>query len=248
MNNNKNHPHPSGRLRYVALLDSPPPRIPRRLAMQAPRLPWEVIERVIAHARECPETLHHFSLTCHQLCPHSRSMLFARVSLKSRVDVFAFVDFIQDNPQLNSFVHSIVVQPNDFAPFPLLHVLTNLSEIRFTARTGYPPSRGDIVVAPHQSSLACFQRFGTRIRDLHLCDLSFSTSMAFAQFLLALTDITHLVCMDIAIQMQNNQAPLGGIKRRLSERLRLKSLIVSVCAYFSKIWLRTLSGQIPITD
>lgn len=58
--------------------------------------------------------------------------MFTRVRFKSRDHLFAFVDFLQDNPHLKPIVRSFIVQPIDLAPFPLLYILSNLSEIAST--------------------------------------------------------------------------------------------------------------------
>ncbi|KAI1781619.1 hypothetical protein LXA43DRAFT_908258 [Ganoderma leucocontextum] len=143
--------------------------------MEAPQLPWEVIERIIDHSGDHPKSLRSFSLTCRQLRPRSRCVLFTRLDFKSRDCVFAFVDFLQDNPHLTPFVRSIVVRPSDFAPFPLLHILPNLSEIGFTSRECFTARPDTVSALWHQSSLTCSQRFGTHIQTLHLFCLSFAT-------------------------------------------------------------------------
>lgn len=104
------------------------------LLMQSPLLPWEVIERVISHSHSGDdlevETLSSFSLTCHQLRPHALCCMVADVGFKNRDQIFSFCDFLHAKPHLNPLVRSIVVNPVDFAPFPLLHILPNLSKIR----------------------------------------------------------------------------------------------------------------------
>ncbi|KAI1783219.1 hypothetical protein LXA43DRAFT_956510 [Ganoderma leucocontextum] len=173
--------------------------------MDPPRLPWEVIERVINHSAGRPKTLQSLALTCRQLRPRSRIVMFARVQFKDRDNVFAFVDFLQDNPHLPMpicahspmpVVRSIIVRPVDFAPFPLLHILPNLSEIEFSPYPQvYSPWTREVFPYLHQSSLTSFHLFGTHIKILHLFDLSFATSLAFVQVLLAFPSITDLVCI-----------------------------------------------------
>ncbi|KAM5536732.1 hypothetical protein V8D89_009659, partial [Ganoderma adspersum] len=91
-----------------------------------PRLPWEVIERAIDQSRGSVETLRSLALTCHQLLPRTRIVLFSRVQFNDRDHVFAFVDFLQENSHLMPFIRSIAVWPSDLAPFPLLYILPNL--------------------------------------------------------------------------------------------------------------------------
>ncbi|KAI1785763.1 hypothetical protein LXA43DRAFT_953360 [Ganoderma leucocontextum] len=190
--------------------------------MESPRLPWEVIENVIGHSGDRPNLLASFSLTCRQLLPRSRCIMFTRVTLKSRDQVFAFVDFLEDNPHLKPFVQSMVVRPTDLAPFPLLYILPNLSEIRFTT-----PSPSDLLPALHHSSLACFQRFGTHIQTLDVFDIHFATYLSFARILLAFPNIAHLTCTRVVIKEAGNSGPLDVMRHRLSKQMKLKTLTVS---------------------
>ena len=196
------------------------------MIMQSPLLPWEVIEKVIDHSRDNPNSLRSFSLTCRELLPRSRCLMLAGgVHLKSRDHAFALVDFLQANPHLKSFISSIIVQPADLPPFPLLHILSDLSEITFTARwpnTGTAVPSGSL----HPSTLTCFRRFGSRIQTLCLSHITFSTSLAFVQLLLAFSSITRLVCQHVDIQTGGNQAPLAVVIQHLSHKLRLQSLVV----------------------
>ena len=201
---------------------------PPRLSMEPPRLPWEVIERVIDQSSGHSATLRSFSLTCRQLRPRSRCMLFSRVEFKNKDQVFAFVDFLQGNPHIKPFVHSVVVEPTDFPPFPLLHLLSNLSEIRF-ARPKQYLSQGDTVSALHQSMLTCLQRFA-HMDTLHISKIRFATYLPFARLLAAFPNISHLTCEEVAIQAVGGRAPLEVIRRRLFTQMRLKSLTVSVPA------------------
>ena len=196
--------------------------------MQSPRLPWEVIERVIDHSRDHPSSLCSLSLTCCQLVPRSRCvMLEAGVDLKTRDHIFALVDFLQDNPLLKPFINSIIVRLTDFAPFPLLHILPHLSEIAFTSSGPKDPRSRLRVPSLHPSVLTCSQRFGSRIQTLRLFKISFATPLAFFHLLAAFSTILHLVCTDVAVGTEVNQGPSALVRRRLSEQLQLKSLSVS---------------------
>ncbi|KAI1785777.1 hypothetical protein LXA43DRAFT_104173, partial [Ganoderma leucocontextum] len=191
--------------------------------MDSHQLPWEVIERVIDHSGGHPNTLRSLSLTCSQLRPRSRCLMFSRVDLRSRNAVFEFLDFLQDNPILKSFVRSIVVQPDDLAPFPLLHILSNLSEITFTARH---PHAKQAVPALHQSSLTCFHRFGTHIQTLCISYLLFPTYLPFARILLAFPNVIHLTCTAVEIETAGDRAPLEVIRQRLCKQMQLKTLTI----------------------
>ena len=197
-----------------------------------PRLPWEVIERVIDHSRGRAKTLKNLALTCRQLLPRTRLMMFAYIRFNSRDDVFAFVDLLKTNPHLLPVVCSIKVWPPDLAPFPLLHMLPSLLEIEFApmtwSRSGIFPELG-----LHQSSLACFQRFGTNIRTLRLSRLPFKGIIPFARVLLAFKNATHLVCDNVEIgetDQSSEEPPClpETIRRWPSQRARVKSLTVSL--------------------
>ncbi|KAI1785780.1 WD40-repeat-containing domain protein, partial [Ganoderma leucocontextum] len=194
---------------------------PQQRHTHSPLLPWEVIERIIGHFVGHPQTLCSFSLTCRQLRPRAFCLMMARVTLKSRTRTFAFVNFLRDNPHLKPFVHSIVVEPTDFPPFPLLPTLSNLSEIGFTSRKDNPA-----LSALHHSTLTCFHRFGTHIRTLRLFRISFATYLPFARILLAFPNMVHLTCEGVGIKTAGDRAPLNGIRRRLPEQMRLKTLVV----------------------
>ena len=156
-------------------------------------------------------------------------MLSAGVKLRSRDHAFALVDFLQNNPHLKPFITSVTVQPADLPPFPLLHILSALSEITFTPH--WPHMSAVPGPSLHPSNLTCFQRFGSHVQTLRLFRITFPTCLAFAQLLLALSSIKHLHCSNVTIGAAGNQAPLAVAKQRLSEKLQLRSLTVSICTW-----------------
>lgn len=198
------------------------------------RLPWEVLERVIDHSRGRPNVLCNISLTCRQLRPRTRVVMFAQVRFKNRDHLFAFVDFLHDNPHLKPVVRLIVVRPNDLAPFPLLYILPSLSEIEFIPES-YQYKSQNTFPDLHLSHYTCCQRFGGNITTLHLSCLHFATYLSFYRLLLTFGNVRHLVCKGVTINaMRNGEGgPVEVARRRLSERMRLKSLTVSVCSVLS---------------
>ncbi|PIL35807.1 hypothetical protein GSI_01467 [Ganoderma sinense ZZ0214-1] len=60
--------------------------------------------------------------------------MMAGIQLGGRDRDFEFYDFLQDKTHLQPLVRSIVVDPMDFAPVPLLRTLSNLSEIKFISQ------------------------------------------------------------------------------------------------------------------
>ena len=198
--------------------------------MNHPCLPWEVIERVIKHSGDNLKTLCSFSVSCRQLRPQSRCSMFTRVDLTKGMDrVFEFIDLLQANAELKPFVNSVIFSPTSFGS-SLLYILPNLSSID-CVRSRNPPTPGPSLQALdlHRSSLACFARLGTNIQTLRLSNVSFSTSAAFIQLLLAFTSVTHLVCERVDIERASSEAPLPeAIRQRLSKQTQLKALTVSI--------------------
>ena len=199
-----------------------------RLTMASPLLPWEVIERVIGHSGDDFQTLLNFSLTCRDLRPRTLCLLVAEVYFKDRDQIFDFCDFLQVNPHLKTLVCSIAVKPGDFAPFPLLSILPNLSKLKF-----YPPPNTrqqdrKAVMVLNRSTVSCCKSLGTNIQALHLSQLSFPTLLEFARLLLTFTDLKDLCCSRVLIRAKGNQAHVNVIKQRMSNRLHLSTVSVSV--------------------
>lgn len=188
-------------------------------------LPWEVIERIIGHCGDHPKTLRSFSLTCRDLRPRALCLLVSDVHFVDRDQIFNFCDFLEASPHLKPFVRSIAVDPDDFAPFPVLHILPNLSSLTFVPlvdrQTGPQPA-----MPLNRSSLTCCRHFGTYIQTLCLTDLIFATHLEFARILSAFTNVAHLVCSKVLIESEGDRTPLEMFKRRISQRLKLITVSV----------------------
>ena len=195
--------------------------------MPSPALPWEVIERIIGHSWHDYPTIRNFSLTCRELRPRSLCLLVAEAVLHSRDKIFNFCDFLRAKPYLKPLVRSILVDPNNFAPVPLLRLLPNLSEIRFT----FDNDNGDFIhTVLNQSVLTSCRLLSTRIQTLSLAYLSFAASLQFLQILSAFTNIVHLNCLDVLFDAEGDgPSPNHVFTQRLSQRLRL--LTVSIPAF-----------------
>ncbi len=206
----------------------------------SPALPWEVIERVIGYSAHHPATLRSFSLTCQDLRPHSLCLMVADPELKNRDQIFDFCDFLQAKPHLKLFARSWPLNPNDFAPIPLLRLLPNLSVLTLFCPQAYQPAvKSSSLIDLNRCSLTCCQLSGARIRTLHLSALHFATYQQFSRALLAFTNIAHLTCTDVLIEEEGNGAPLDVIKRRLSAKLRLRALTVSLSSSVLHVSLST---------
>ena len=103
------HPHLPG-LPWHALYSSSSLPCLSKFAIRSPSLTWEVLERIIGHSGDHPQTLLSFSLTCRGLSPRALCFLVADVHSQSprSVDIFDFCDFLQAKPHLTHLVHSIV--------------------------------------------------------------------------------------------------------------------------------------------
>ena len=189
--------------------------------------PWEVIESIIDLSYEDAKTLRSFSLTCRQLRPRSFRRMIAYIHLKSQDAVFDFCDHVKAHPSLRPIVNTLTIDLADFAPFPLLHILPNLSQITLVA--AHSPQDDPYAYTLHPSSLTCYQRFGTRIRSLRLSGTHCWTPEEFSRLLLAFQHIEDLVCGDVRLVTVAGNAPRTQVaKQNLARRMRLRSMTVSV--------------------
>ena len=210
----------------------------------SPLLPWEVIERVISHSYEpaigtpqryrwpiTPESILNFSLTCRDLRPRSLCFLVANAILYTRDKAFDFCDFLEAKPHLQPFVRSISVDPENFAPIPLLqvHVLPNLSRVEFFDLKG----RIDSQLSLNPSILTCSRLLSGRIQTLSISMLYFKSSLQCFQLLSAFPKILHLIWIYALIKEEDNTSALEVAKQRLSRRLRLRTVSVFSFMYCS---------------
>lgn len=195
-------------------------------AYPSPRLPWEVLERIVGHSST--RTICRFSLTCRELRPRSRCLLVSDVTFHNRNKIFDFCDFLKAKPDLKPLVRSLLVDPNHFCPFPLLHMLPNLSKIKL-GETVFPPGGVLLPVTINQSTLTSCRFLSTNIQSLTLFDLQFQgTPIQFLHALSAFTSIIHLVCSDIYINCKSELlTPLDVAKQRLARKLHLRTVSLS---------------------
>ena len=144
------------------------PLISRSLA-----LPWEIIERVIENASDDRDLLRSFSLTCRQLRPRSFTLILAQyVFLDSRDRVSNFCDYLLEHPELRPLIHSILISPDDFRPFPLANMLPCLSTLLFISPRHREPlsflKRRRPTMEIHHTTITCYHLFGKCIRILYL--------------------------------------------------------------------------------
>ena len=195
-------------------------------------LPWEVIERVVEHASDDRDLLRSFSLTCRQLRPRCFTLILAQyVFLDSRDRVSDFSDFLLEHHKLQPLIHTILISPADFRPYPLINMLPRLSTLLFIS-PGYKESHSPRVppnTKMHHTTITCYHTFGKRIRTLSLNHLSFQTSTDLFRLLLAFPIRTQLTCNDIIITSEEKETPARKIiESKLSEQLRLETLYVRI--------------------
>ncbi|TBU54157.1 hypothetical protein BD310DRAFT_103815 [Dichomitus squalens] len=190
-----------------------------------PLLPWEVIERIINYSSDDTRTLHHLSLTCRQLRPRSLCLMVADIYLSSRRHVFTLCDFLQAHPHLRPLVRALTIHLHEFAPFPLLHVLPNISRLTFDSSK--LRSRPRLNTLPNPILTSC-RLYGTRIRDLCLSRLTFQSFQDFARLTLAFTNLQRLILLDVRSKdaKGGSSAQLELSKQRLSRHLRLRTLVM----------------------
>ena len=199
------------------------PLISRPLA-----LPWEILERVIEHSSDDLDLLRSFSLTCRQLRPRSFTLILAQyVFLNSRDQASDFSDFLLKHPKIQPLIHSIIISPADFRPFPLVNMLPRLSTLLFTS-PGYreyddPEDRPYSEI--HHTTINCYRLFGTRIHTLSLNHVSFQTLSDLVRLLLAFPTTAQLSCNDIIIVLTEEETQTV-ITSKLSKQLRLETLHV----------------------
>ncbi|EJF60375.1 hypothetical protein DICSQDRAFT_62917 [Dichomitus squalens LYAD-421 SS1] len=159
----------------------------------SPRLPWEVIERIIGHSGDYWRTLCSLSLTCKQLRPYSLWLMVADVTFSRSEKIFAFRDFLCTQPQFRPFVRSISMGDPTYLAFHLRYLLPNVTQMTmldYSIRRGSPPR----VCSLPRSVLACYRTMGTRIETLRLVRLSFPNPQEFCRMLLAFTGLRTLSC------------------------------------------------------
>ena len=213
----------------------------------SPRLPWELIERIIGHCGDDPELLRNFSLSCPQLRPRSLCLMVADVKLKKREQIFAFRDFLGTHPHLRQLVASIRTWPDTSAPFHILHILPNVTKITIC---GDPIGRGSSLPPP---VLASYRTSATRVQILHLSTITFPTLQEFCRVLQAFTGMRELCCSDVdASSATGSSSNLRLNKWRLSQRLLLTTLSVSIirrCSYtLTSLGLFTVRQRIVPCD
>ena len=198
----------------------------------ASRFSWELIEHIISHYDDDLQTLCSFSRTCRQLRPHSLCLMVAKVEIYERKQVAAFRDFLVAFPQYRTFVREILTRASTFMPFPLLHMLPNLTKMHMT-HMAQPISplrvwgmQGPRFASLHPSVLTCYRNVGTRITTLWLSGV-FMTLPDLCRVLLAFTGIKRLHCSNVTIEKTlHNNTELQRNMLYLSRRVSLESLHV----------------------
>lgn len=189
----------------------------------APRIPWEIIERVIDHAVDSSRTLYSLTLTCSNLRPRGTIVLFYHIKPKNRDQLFIIHAVLQANPHLQPCVRLLSIPSPEFSPHPLLRMLPNLSEINLEHNGDRLRERP---IAFHPSVLKYCHHYGKDIRTLSLRNIRFLSPSAFSDILLSFPRIKSLSCHDLHVEKDNSHQDLTP--RRLSDRLHLSALTVRI--------------------
>lgn len=209
---------------HFSLSRAPYSSKPVMSTLPSPALPWEVIEMVIGHSANSVVTLYSLTLTCRNLRPYSTILLFCRVELQNRVQLFDLCMVLQAKPHLQPCVQSVSIPIDEFSPHPLLSILPNLSEIKFEEKLDSVYCTRAVF---HPAVMTHCRHFGKHIQTLSLIDLEFSSLSTFSDVILSFPRIDSLSCKGLFVKNDGLHQEL--VARRLSERLRLRTLTVSIC-------------------
>ena len=192
---------------------------------QSPSLPWEVVERVIDHSANSAKTLKSFTLACSDLRPRSTMLLLCHAKVNDRNHLFGLCAFLQTKPHLLPCIRSVLIPVHEFSPHPLLRMLPNLSEIKFTYTFINPWSDDQHFLTFHPSVLKCCRPSGKHIQTLSLHRIYFPSLSAFSDILLLFPRIESLSCKHLHVNKDYVHDQL--VTHRLSKRLHLRTLTVS---------------------
>ncbi|PIL26173.1 transporter [Ganoderma sinense ZZ0214-1] len=205
-----------------------------------PRLPVEVIERIIDMSSADTKTLSDISQSCRTLLTRSRLRLFVRIHIRTMQQMRAVGDFLDHRPWLHSLIQRVAIGPSngvDSSPIPdreqlalamvvplPLFKLPNLThwEILFDRPSGGP------TLSLNRSASSGFGYYGIHIRTLTLKHVHFPSLADFGRLLLAFSNIRDLEYSECKIAREESSTGDDVIQQRLAERLCLTCLSASV--------------------
>ena len=201
-------------------------------------VPIELFEAVIDQASDHPASLRGLSLTCQAFLPRARHHLFGDIIIRSVERLDAFYIFIETCPWAPTLVRRITlamalhynsctptIRLLDVAPTALLSRFPNLRSWRMeVTENDCGPKGQPLLLSPNRSILSCYERYGGRIQDLELSNISFDNVADFQALVLAFTGICSLSCSHIRFR-----STAEGVRANapLTQSPRLKRLHVS---------------------
>ncbi|TBU30205.1 hypothetical protein BD311DRAFT_231421 [Dichomitus squalens] len=181
-----------------------------------------VLERIINHSGDNLQIPRTVSLTGRQLRPRCLCLMV--------------------NPHLGPFVGSNTSRPDNFSPFPLLHVLPNLSQVHRGIHNASDQRLELSSLSLPLSILTCYRRFGTPVVTLRFSYLSFPTYAEFCRLLLAFASIREFYCDFVKVcQTDITSAQLDRTAHCSSQLLHSKTLtLVQLAKLLSKLLLESI--------
>ena len=175
--------------------------------LSPPRIPLELVERVIDSLHYNVPALHQFAIVCRDLLPRSRYHLFYAIRFQpTQEDAYSLCDFLDANPLLHAIIQVVAVHfPDRFRParpvievFParLIRRLTHLRHWKlFTGATSSP----ETPLSFHHTTLTLL-RTTNCIETLELKDLTFTSNTELVRLLTSIPQLRSLRCSNISVR------------------------------------------------
>lgn len=203
-------------------------------------LPVEVIEHIVDRCTSSHSSLLSISLTCRSLLSRAHHHLFRSVNLVDTSSLYTFSEFLDSKAYLCRSIQVITFnearhrEPKSRAllgvvPAALLTRLPNLRQwvVKSPKRE---ENEEPLWVSFRLLSLACMGTCSRNIQTLDLYAVSFSTCQDFVLYISAFSQIRTLSV--IRIQVKEAILTNGALMDRLSGRLQLQNLFVSIQLIF----------------
>ncbi|TBU22375.1 hypothetical protein BD311DRAFT_152313, partial [Dichomitus squalens] len=205
------------------------------LTTPSPALPWEVIERAIDHCSGDKAALCALALTCSQLHPRSRFVLFTNVDIETQEQLKRFYDAVHAQPHLRPLVRSLSFLWDEFSPFPLLSILPGLHRVAFD---------GDTVFRVDSQLLQPDLQLVSSVRSLTIRGVRVHSESALLRFVSAFPNIENLTCENLVL------FPRSPLEERDQSRrvwLRTLDILKDVDVYIIEALVRAVAGPFAIS-
>ncbi len=203
-------------------------------------LPVETIEHIVDQCTSSYMSLQAISLTCCDLLPRAHRHLFHSVKLVDMSGLYAFNEFLDRKPYLHHSVQAITLHETDresdsralfgVVPAALVTRLPNLRQWVIKSRKREEHEE-PLWVSFRLISLASMGTCSRNIQTLDLYAVSFSTPSELMLYVSSFPQIRNLSCT--RVQVKQVLLTNGVLMSRLSSRLRLQNLFVSIKPAFT---------------